>query len=588
MPEDGVVARDDLPDDDVVAPDARAVVGLESHAAPPPDDKVQGDSSDLSEPAPPRPGASVPAFLRRRPVADYLPIVIVLVFVAYFCKAFYQPGHDWGDDFALYIHQAKALVNGNVGEVIANNRYAIDNSGWSSFSPIAYPWGFPILIAPVIAIWGVNYAKLKLVVILTFLGYLFCLYRLLLHRAGRVPAALIVALIGCSVIFVGWTSSVISDYPYLLFASITLLWIDRCRLRGLFEADGWRDLVILGVLMAFAFSIRREGLALVAAVFAVHVVTVGPRFLRPPAEGSDPDRVSVRWSRIVIPYIAFGATVIGLQLALPSELIPHFPGTGTQQIKPNIIWFRDILVEQIGMKDIGVSRIALFGSWRLAAIVLAVFLSLAVVGIVVRLLTATAEDAVLVVYLLGVSYIVLTAPFHEGRYLLGITPLLAYFAYQALPSLAKWAGVLVRPAVIVSAVALGGLVLANATDMKPAVKYHLQYNGVIHGPTSPEAIEMEQMVVQCTRGDDVVAFFRARAMSMLTDRRSIQTGDINQIMQRSDWYVMEKNSTYSQPLVDDATARSLHLRKIWENSDWVLWLIPGGAADQRRLPCGTT
>ena len=112
----------------------------------------------------------------------------------------------------------------------------------------------------------------------------------------------------------------------------------------------------------------------------------------------------------------------------------------------------------------------------------------------------------------------------------------------------------------------------------PAVKRSI-------GSTTPAALEMEDVVRRCTRGDDVVVFFRARAMSMLTDRRSIQTGDINLVMTRGDWYVMNKGSTYSQPLVDDAEAKRLGLRKVWENSEWVLWLVPGGAADHRKLPC---
>ena len=546
------------------------------------------DTEPAPAPAPPERGRS-----RRQLLVEYLPIVGLLLVVAWFCKVFYQPGHDWGDDFALYIHQAKGLVNGNVGEVIAQNRYAVDNSGWSSFSPLVYPWGFPLLIAPIIALWGVNYAKLKLFVIATFLGYLFCLYRLVLRRAGVVPAALIVALVGASVTYVGWTASVLSDYPFLFVATLTLLWFDRCRARNLFEADGLRDLIILGGLIGFSFSIRREGLALIASLFAIHVVILAPRLservsvlvdrvqTRAPRGSSAP----IRWSRIAVPWVSFAVMVGGLQLVLPSVLVPRYAGSGTQQIKPNIIWFRDILAELLGLKDIGVNKLELLGSWRLAAAALTVFVVLAILGFLVRLATALFEDVTIAAYLFGICYILGTAPFHEGRYLYGIMPLMAYFAVQALPALAKWVRLWALPATVLSCVLLAGLVFANLTDMRHAIDYHRVYKGTIDGPTAPAAMEMEQKVRDCTRGDDVVAFFRARAMSMLTDRRSIQTGSIDQVLQRSDWFVMEKNSTYSQPLVSDSEAARLGLRKIWENSDWVLWLVPGGAADHRRLPC---
>ena len=535
----------------------------------------------------------------RKRIVDYLPIVVLLILVAYFCKVFYQPGHDWGDDFALYIHQAKGLVTGNAGEVAAMNRYTVDESGWNSFSPLIYPWGFPILIAPIVSVWGVNYAKLKFFIVCTFLGFLFCLYRLVLRRTGPLGATLVVALLGSSVWYVGFTSSVLSDYPYLLFAMFTFLWMDRVRTRSLTEGEGIRDLIILGFLIAFSYSIRREGLALLAALFAMQAIAIGPRLVpdgrryasrwidRNDEAGEPPDDAAppVRWTRIAVPWTSFAITVVGLQLMLPSEIFPHWAGVGTQQIKPNVIWFRDILAEQIGVKDIGVNKIQLFGSWDLAALVLGLFVGLAVIGLVVRVLTATAEDAPIAAYLGGVFFIVGTQPFHEGRYLLGVTPLMAYFAYQALPAIARWARFLVRPAVVLSAIGLAGLVVANWTDMSHALAYHRVYRGTINGPTSPAALEMEQKVIQCTRGTDVIVFFRARAMSMLTDRRSIQTGSADVMMQRGDWYVMAKGSDYSQPLITDAQARDLGLRKIWENSEWVLWLIPGGAADGRRLPC---
>ena len=110
------------------------------------------------------------------------PIVVVLLGTGILCRIFIEPGHDWGDDFALYINQARGIAEGNVGEVVANNRYSINNSGWNSFSPLVYPWGFPLMLAPVIALWGVDYAKLKLVTVFSFLGFLACMYRLIETR----------------------------------------------------------------------------------------------------------------------------------------------------------------------------------------------------------------------------------------------------------------------------------------------------------------------------------------------------------------------------------------------------------------------
>jgi hypothetical protein len=46
------------------------------------------------------------------------------------------------------------------------------------------------------------------------------------------------------------------------------------------------------------------------------------------------------------------------------------------------------------------------------------------------------------------------------------------------------------------------------------------------------------------------------------------------MLPRVDWYVMEKDSTYSQALVSDSDAVTLGLSKAWQNSDWVIWRTP--------------
>jgi hypothetical protein len=80
-----------------------------------------------------------------------------------------------------------------------------------------------------------------------------------------------------------------------------------------------------------------------------------------------------------------------------------------------------------------------------------------------------------------------------------------------------------------------------------------------------------------TTPDDVVAFFRARAMSLYTDRTALQLTQTDQILQRANWYVMVKDSTYSQILLSDADASAAHLTKAWENASFVLWQVPDPA-----------
>ena len=93
-------------------------------------------------------------------------------------------GVDWGDDFALYMRQAKAIAIGNIGEVLSDNRFTVDNSGWHSFSPYIYPWGWPLIVSPFYALLGLNYEVVKFLQVIALCTFLACFYSLTRPRVG--------------------------------------------------------------------------------------------------------------------------------------------------------------------------------------------------------------------------------------------------------------------------------------------------------------------------------------------------------------------------------------------------------------------
>ena len=63
-----------------------------------------------------------------------------------------KDSHDWGDDFAGYIHQAKNIVEGNSQ---FQTGYIINVEG-PVLGPPTYPIGFPLLLSPVYYFFGNN------------------------------------------------------------------------------------------------------------------------------------------------------------------------------------------------------------------------------------------------------------------------------------------------------------------------------------------------------------------------------------------------------------------------------------------------
>lgn len=308
-----------------------------------------------------------------------LPLALVS-FISVICMINHFSGHDWGDDFALYLRQAKALAIGNVGEVISDNRFTVENSGWSTFSPVAYPWGWPLLIAPLYALFGINYEVLKIVEVVAFCLFLLTFFSLVRRRAGYLAATLLVLLIGLSPIYIAGTDSVLSDMPYLSFVGVSLWWMDRCRRQGLDGGVSRRQLVIMGLLVAYSFNVRREGIILLCAFAALHLsMLVGPAMRRRSVKLLGEQD----WRKASIPYVTFGLAVVTFHLLLPTMLVQRIPGTGLHNVMTRLAYYQDILAQQIGLEKPGLSM-ELLGSEFLAERALLCLVTLAMVGLVLR------------------------------------------------------------------------------------------------------------------------------------------------------------------------------------------------------------
>ena len=507
----------------------------------------------------------------RMSVRSSIALVVIVALIGGIALIHHLDGVDWGDDFALYLRQAKALTTGGIDDVVRDNRFSLENSGWHTFSPLVYPWGWPLLLAPVYAVVGLDYEVFKGLEVVALCIYLLVFFAIVRRRTGPLPAGILTLLIGLSPAYISHTGTVLSDLPFLCFVGLSLWWIDRCRAAGLVGGNRIR-LAALGLLVAYTFNIRPEGISLLAALIALHVAVLGGMALR--ARPGEFMR-SVRWSDALLPYLTLSLGILAFQVFLPGDLLPSAPGTGLENVSPRLGFYQDILAEHVGVKDAGLPM-SLFGSEGAARAVLLVIVLLAVIGVVARLIDRFTEDVTLAAYLGSASVIMLVSPYQEGRYLLSITPLLIYFAYQALPTVVRVVSAtrVVRPVFsLVPALAFAGLLGGNLVDVARTVDYHMEYEYTVNGPKTPAAEEMLSIVRRQTQEDDVILFFRARAMTFYTDRRAIQGSNLDDVLDTADWYVMAKGSTYSQHLVSESEAPSYGLMKRWENAEWVLWEV---------------
>src|SRR5688572_21318843 len=126
-------------------------------------------------------------------------------------------------------------------------------------------------------------------------------------------------LVGLSPAYIAHTGTVLSDLPYLCFVGLSLWWMDRCRATGLLGGNRYR-LAFLGLLLAYTFNIRPEGVSLVAVLAALHVAVLGGMVLKQHSLGALRE---AKWVDVLLPYAVMGTGVLAFQLFLPGDLLPN-------------------------------------------------------------------------------------------------------------------------------------------------------------------------------------------------------------------------------------------------------------------------
>ena len=162
------------------------------------------------------------------------------------------------------------------------------------------------------------------------------------------------------------------------------------------------------------------------------------------------------------------------------------------------------------------------------------------------------------------------------RYWLQVTPWALYFAAVATSTAASWVfgqrrgiALLLGAAPLLFLVAVHAVVLPD--DVSAARDFDDSGRTQV-GPASPTIAPIYEAVLDHTPPDAVIAFFRARTMTLLTDRRSFQTRDLDRILRSADYYAERRNSKYWQPTLDEDHEG---LVEVWSDQRWTLWKVTG-------------
>ncbi|MGE5376798.1 MAG: hypothetical protein ACM3XO_17215, partial [Bacteroidota bacterium] len=194
-------------------------------------------------------------------MAKRLLIVIILVSLLIGAATLHR-GHDWGDDWAWYVLQAKSVLHGTIDQFLKTS--AFTNAESTTYvGPLAYPWGYPLLLVPAYALRGVHPLVLKLPGLFFFTAFLFVLFLLMRNRLPETESLLIVALFAFSPLMLQFLDQILSDIPFLFFSTLSLWLMTK---NG---SPGTLRNIAIGVCIFFVVFIRTTGILLLGSFLLV-------------------------------------------------------------------------------------------------------------------------------------------------------------------------------------------------------------------------------------------------------------------------------------------------------------------------------
>jgi hypothetical protein len=390
-------------------------------------------------------------------------------------------GHGFAnDDFAAYVQHAANLVE---GRPYGFSNY-IQNPGvlWLT-PPNGYPPVFPLLLAPVYRISGLNLRALKLVTAFSFVAFLAIfaeLIRPMLSTPMTVCALLLLAL---NPVFWEFRNDLVSEFPYLMFSFGALL-LARSAYKNL-AASEWRigKALLLAVLLYCSYGTRAIGIALLPALALADML----KFKRP--------------SRFLLLTLGFTALFIAAQIFLlvsPKDYLQQV------QVSPGLLW-RNFLFYGKTLSYVWQNAFS-----KPAQIALAVvFTAMAAASFAKKLWQ---ESPAVAFYLLAYLAILLSWSWEIG--LRGLLPVLPIYFAHGLEALDRIGGAWGRAS---HAACIAALLLISG------VTYAADFQCLARLPEpnvqDPAAQQLFVFLRNNTQSSDVLLFPKARALALFTNRK---------------------------------------------------------------------
>ena len=480
---------------------------------------------------------------------QFIILAIILIVAASLGFATLTGGHNWSySDFAGYILQAKSILAGDLDGFIAQNSITILESD-VPVGPIAYPWGYPLLLAPIIAVMGISTLSMKILNILFFIIFLLSLYGIASKRLPQFESLALVAIFAFNPILIGSQDYILSDIVFLGLSTLTIFLIDHWDAAHQSKPTHLPQ-IIIGIAILVSFLTRTNGLLLLPTLIAYELFfAVKHRTLK------------ASLSRWLIPTAVFAALWVLFSAIFPDGQSSHLEHY--QDFKITQLWEFSLAYIHMGA--------AFFTQVPGAAIIYSIFRLFFIVGF----LRKFQKNLLFSLYFFSTLLIYITWPHLQGvRFLYPILPFFMYISVQGMQDVATQ---LPEKFSKVFAIAYKGLFIFIAAAMlftsAQAARQNLADGRSIHGPFDEVAIEIFDVVKNQTPEESRIIFFKPRIMTLMTGRDSILILSCENLP-KADYVVTNKKwEDVGQIAPEEIESCPTPLSKLYENRRFVLYKI---------------
>ncbi|MBF0297255.1 MAG: phospholipid carrier-dependent glycosyltransferase [Oligoflexia bacterium] len=446
----------------------------------------------------------------------------ILISIIFFC-IFLIPSfvnlnstHNWGSDFAQYIHQSKNIVEG-----LPQEKTYLYNPGFSENGPQVYPVGFPLLLAPIYFFYGNN-----ILIFSIFISFCLFILNLLIFyffkkRYGPLYAILLAIIFAYDPWMLSFKQTIVSDIPFTLFAFITMILFfnfDETKNRPLLNK--FVILIFGSIFLAMTILTRTIGVAFIPAMilFVIYKYKYQNTLNDHTANVFYFEKFELK-ENLKNLFIIFLITFILIYIV--NNLIFNITAKGNYSDQITFVKFKEYIYGHIFYYiELIKFHWSKEDTWRVYPNVLRTLsMPALIIGIIVKIKEKRLHisDFFCSIYML---ILIMWPPLQEWRFILPIAPFIYEYYFEAIKYALKFIRIdFLKYTIIAILIIFVTLTYSRSFYSKYSFKELFSINNSIRGPNSEAATKLFDYIKKNTPEDATFVFTKPRALALYAGRK---------------------------------------------------------------------